>query len=132
MSTLKLKPEIKEIWCNALESGEYPQSKGSLYSSQGFCCLGVLGDLAVKAGVAKWKTVRENEPKRLVTNSGASPGYLVSEVIEWACVPKDWDECDGCFYLPDSHPAKPYRSLPEANDMGLSFTEIAKLIQKHF
>jgi hypothetical protein len=132
MSTLKLKPEIKELWCAALESEEYPQSKGSLYSAQGFCCLGVLGDLAVKAGVAKWKTVRENEPKRLITNSGASPGYLVSEVIKWACIPKEYDEYDGAFFLPDSDSPRPYRSLPEANDLGLSFTEIAKLIRKHF
>jgi hypothetical protein len=132
MDYLRLKPEIKELWCAALESGEYPQSKGSLCSVEGFCCLGVLGDLAVKAGVAKWKTVKENEPKRLVTDSGANRVYLVPEVIEWACIPKNWEEYDEYFYLPVSQVIKPYRNLPEANDMGLSFTEIAKLIRKHF
>ena len=131
MSTLKLKPEIKELWCAALESGEYQQSRGSLYSAQGFCCLGVLGNLAVKAGVAEWKTVRENIPKPLVTNSGASLGHILPEVLEWACILKEYDKYDGAFFLPDSHP-RPYLTLAEANDQGLSFTEIAKLIRKHF
>tara|TARA_B100000929_G_scaffold108179_1_gene85703 strand:- start:8691 stop:9359 length:669 start_codon:yes stop_codon:yes gene_type:complete len=32
-------------WLIALESGEYPQTTGSLQDSSGFCCLGVAADL---------------------------------------------------------------------------------------
>lgn len=46
-----MKPEIKEKWIAALESGDYPQTMGKLQDDIGFCCLGVLCDLAVKDGV---------------------------------------------------------------------------------
>ena len=39
-----MKKELVERWCDALESGEYKQGKGSLYNSDSgeYCCLGVL------------------------------------------------------------------------------------------
>jgi hypothetical protein len=33
---------IKEKWINALNSGEYKQTKRCLYDGDGYCCLGVL------------------------------------------------------------------------------------------
>jgi hypothetical protein len=33
--------ENVEAWCDALESGEYEQTKGALYKDGGYCCLGV-------------------------------------------------------------------------------------------
>lgn len=55
MSAL-MNPEIKELWIAALESGEYEQCKGRLtrIDSEGkktHCCLGVLSELGVKAGI---------------------------------------------------------------------------------
>jgi len=56
-----MKQEIKDLWVAALRSGEYPQTMGALqrtvesYRPVGFCCLGVLTDLAAKAGVCEWK-----------------------------------------------------------------------------
>ena len=48
-----MKPEIQAEWVAALRSGEYKQGTGVLRSEANeFCCLGVLCDLAVKAGVA--------------------------------------------------------------------------------
>jgi hypothetical protein len=51
-----MKPEIKAQWTMALRSGEYKQGRGHLGQAYGdgetrYCCLGVLCDLAVKAGV---------------------------------------------------------------------------------
>lgn len=45
--------EIAKIWCDALRSGEYKQGTGVLHDldHNTFCCLGVLCDLAVKAGI---------------------------------------------------------------------------------
>lgn len=55
-SNVKMNPEIKAKWVSALRSGEYKQGRGRLRSPQdGFCCLGVLCDLAVKENVAEWR-----------------------------------------------------------------------------
>ena len=42
-----MKPAIKKLWLDALRSGEYEQCKGKLHDGEGFCCLGVLYDVAV-------------------------------------------------------------------------------------
>lgn len=42
-------------WIEALESGEYEQTSGTLRSTKGkFCCLGVACDLAAKSGLGAW------------------------------------------------------------------------------
>ena len=52
-----MNPEIKKMWVEALRSGEYKQTTGALRQLDMdsalpcYCCLGVLCDLAVKAGV---------------------------------------------------------------------------------
>jgi len=48
--TEKMNPEVKELWLAALRSGEYKQGRQRLRTDDEFCCLGVLCDLAVKAG----------------------------------------------------------------------------------
>src|SRR5690349_4293104 len=55
--TSKMNPEVKQEWLNALRSGEYTQTTGRLHDSQtgGYCCLGVLCDLAERKGlVERW------------------------------------------------------------------------------
>lgn len=49
-----MKKEIADKWIAALESKEYSQGKGALKNKDGFCCLGVLCDLASKEGVGTW------------------------------------------------------------------------------
>lgn len=49
--------EVYELWLKALRSGEYQQTTGRLRKSgpdAGFCCLGVLCDLARKDGGDDW------------------------------------------------------------------------------
>ena len=58
MESQKMKPAIKAQWVAALRSGKYQQTKGRLAVVEdgkpvAFCCLGVLCDLAVKAGAVK-------------------------------------------------------------------------------
>lgn len=49
----KMDPEVKKEWLKALRSGEYPKTTGMLCSTDddgratGFCCLGVLADIAM-------------------------------------------------------------------------------------
>lgn len=42
MITEKLPIDIKEKWIQALQSGEYKQTTGTLCDKNGYCCLGVL------------------------------------------------------------------------------------------
>lgn len=54
MTEQKMNPEIKDLWCAALESGEYTKGHGALTvvtedGAQQDCCLGVLCKLAAKA-----------------------------------------------------------------------------------
>lgn len=51
-----MKKEIADRWIEALESGEYKQTTGALRNSKGFCCLGVLCDLAHKEGLIGVRT----------------------------------------------------------------------------
>ena len=47
--------EVVKRWVAALRSGEYKQTQGQLWSGDGFCCLGVLCDLAAKDGGPQWE-----------------------------------------------------------------------------
>ena len=40
----------RKLWFAALRSGTYNQTRGSLRTSTGFCCLGVGCDVAIKSG----------------------------------------------------------------------------------
>lgn len=54
-----MKQTVKRKWVSALRSGEYKQTKGKIRNGNQYgmtyCCLGVLSDLAVKAGVCTQK-----------------------------------------------------------------------------
>jgi hypothetical protein len=60
---MTMKPAIRKLWAGALLSGEYEQANNQLRETaflpdgstrHTYCCLGVLHDLAVKAGVESW------------------------------------------------------------------------------
>lgn len=81
--------EIIEKWVEALESGEYQQTTSYLARPTmtggpiGYCCLGVLCDLAVKDGViAEPETVREDDQKLLKFDGDTRD--LPLSVCEWA------------------------------------------------
>lgn len=111
----KLGP-IQKAWVRALRNGKYKQ--GDTYLSQKVrkitkhCCLGVLCQMAVKEDVIK-----------ISDESGVflyelSTSVLPNKVEKWAGVR---DECGG------------YQgsALTTENDKGVSFTEIATIIEEH-
>ncbi len=51
MKTDLMNQKVKELWVKALRSGEYQQGKEHLRKDGQYCCLGVLCDLAIKAGL---------------------------------------------------------------------------------
>jgi hypothetical protein len=80
---------VKNLWTEALRSGEYEQGIGrlSLNEPSGkvrYCCLGVLCQVAIKAGIpVNVQTVEDGwgTPTTFYDGSTAS---LPASVIEWA------------------------------------------------
>jgi hypothetical protein len=138
-----MKADIKALWLEALRSGEYAQTTGMLRRAQdepeddakaGFCCLGVLCDLAEKAGVTKFQPneVRVGMYGYETTISGGYANkddedtyYRDNEMLpeyvqEWAGLnasnPEVWHN-------------ESMTALAELNDdAGLNFSEIADAI----
>lgn len=143
-----MKPEIRDRWVEALESGDYPQTASFLCNEDGYCCLGVLSELAAEDGVIEklpdfgegcsYGHVRDGEDRAFSATS------LVSETVKWAGL-KDHDPK---FMIPADHPVlfnknmgnriliypdKYSLSAVELNDELLfTFKEIAALIREGY
>ena len=148
--------EVKQQWLDALRSGEYEQTRGRLRRGMpldpedlddgynaGYCCLGVLCDLAVKAGVTQLHEERpfeesdyENERNYVSYSYGVSEGrkdssVLPPEVVKWAGLGNAVDAVNPYVEeLPaDADEFTPRATLASENDGGKSFEEIAKIIE---
>lgn len=108
--------EVREAWVAALESGDYEQTTdgqlGYPYDPGGapsdYCCLGVLCDLAIKAGLIKDEGIDGR------FNWGAA--FPECQVADWAGLA----ETDGTYE---------HTSLASDNDNGSSFAAIADIIR---
>ena len=115
--------DIKKAWVAALRSGEYEQGKNYLHTSDDkFCCLGVLCDLAVKAGKVEM-TPPHSTPAPVAYRYNRSFAMPPSVVQEWAGLEDadpyvDWSGGEGNY------------TLSSLNDLGTSFSDIADLIEK--
>lgn len=123
-----MNPEIKKAWVEALRSGEYAQARGALCRTEGtvddqtvgYCCLGVLTDLAVKAGVVEWAPEpREPALQTVIDGTGSWYSLTPPEVVTWAGL----DRADPKVGPEDER-------LSTLNDDGASFKKIAKLIEE--
>ncbi len=115
--------DIKQAWVQALRSGKYTQAHERLHDGVGHCCLGVLCELAVDAGVI--------DPFRVIEdyrdNGEAVARYwyddattaLPTTVRRWAGVDNDDPEI------------APGKSAAMANDGGWTFGEIAEAIAEY-
>ena len=107
-----MKREIAEEWVRRLESGNYQQGKGRLRTQtfEGdyrYCCLGILTEIAVEAGVTTWKTLND-------------ACYVSGPVKEWA----------GCNHNPvfsDGNTAIHWN-----DSFGKSFVEIAAAVRETY
>jgi hypothetical protein len=83
-----MNPAIKAQWVEALRSGEYEQGKYRLRNGDKFCCLGVLCDIAHKAGVVEYtpasEQVAQDPGEETFDRYGDETGCLPLEVREWA------------------------------------------------
>lgn len=127
---MNMKPEIKALWIEALTSGEYRQGRRALHQKtadgiDSFCCLGVLCDLADKAGqISSKKEVRGcgcdmcgSDPR--ISYDGAT-GLLPASVMRWSGVTTGSGEFGG------------EGGLAWLNDSGKPFEVIAEIIAENF
>ena len=110
--------EIAEKWVEALRSGEYKQTTGKLANVERteHCCLGVLCEMAIKDGVEL--PVEQMSYSTLFDDARVD---LPLKVMEWTGMHTPY----GCLGSVE-------HSLVAANDTGLSFEGIAKLIECHW
>jgi hypothetical protein len=127
-----VKAEVKAEWVAALRSGEYKQGKGYLaqIADNGetvYCCLGVLSDLAVKAGVIECKSAGDQYIQEVgeVLAFDEYTGFLSPAVVEWAGT-----ESESPHLIADPVGGMDSdASLAGLNDAGVSFKTIADLIE---
>lgn len=118
----KMDPEKKAAWTQALRSGEFTQGYGALYDSTrgGYCCLGVLCELAAKAGVVE-KVNANGAVFYKGTGIDQENCHLPKAVQEWAGLDTP---------SPIAYHEGMDRPLAGINDAGrANFTIIADLIE---
>jgi hypothetical protein len=145
-----MKQDIKERWVAALRSGEYKQAtgylseivlddEGNVKEVVGFCCLGVLSEIAVADGIIE-KRPYSGGDSCMVYGPDTDTGMLPSVVREWAGLDSSDpmivythahdDDCDDdCRYTFDE--GEEYDDTLSAlnDDKKLNFNQIADLIE---
>lgn len=118
----KMNPEVKTLWIEALKSGEYRQGREYLRKGDTYCCLGVLCDLAVKAGATSdWREPFGEDRASVI---GGETAYLPSSVAQWANI-----SYEGFYRHEDGEES----SLTFQNDRNkLTFAQIAEIIEEKF
>lgn len=105
---------IKQAWVEALRSGKYKQGRHSLREGNCYCCLGVLTDLYAKKHNLKWEGRGPGRSQRCFLGCLAT---LPMAVVEWAGTASD-------------NPSVADKQLTTLNDEGVSFEDIADLIEE--
>jgi hypothetical protein len=125
-----MNPEIKAQWVAALRSGEYVQGRSSLHylvdenGNAKFCCLGVLCDLAVKAGGVVEEVDTPEEGREGVVYYDGDQSFPPPSVVVWAGIQDQYGRVPGS--LDDEG------SLYQLNDAGTSFADIADVIENRY
>lgn len=112
--------EIRDEWVRRLEGGDYTQGRTALRIGDEYCCLGVLCEMAVEAGVVRRVP---NGNFFGYTNGEARPEeYLLPlPVMLWAGL----DTVNPWSQLLEE-------GLTAMNDSGVPFSEIAQIIRDEF
>jgi hypothetical protein len=120
--------EHRRQWVAALRSGEFAQGRNALRDGDSYCCLGVACELAARANVirpGRRAVPRPGVPRSdMVYGYGSvgNTGYLPIEVMDWLGVLSNT--------APLTDPPEGIPHLAAANDQGMSFHEIADLIEQ--
>ena len=123
-----MKKEIKTKWLEALRSGEYKQARDVMRDKdKNMCCLGVLCDITKNETGGEWDAFG-----RFIHGDTSSP--------ESGVIPKSLEKVLGISQT--GRLKKRYKApnllrddsihLTVLNDSGLSFKQIANIIEKNF
>lgn len=113
---MKIRPEIKEKWLQALKSGDYVKGKNFLKSSENeYCCLGVLCDLHREEHENEWT---DNTHFDKYMGCGT---YLPDGVADWAFEIFETNRFDITSLQ---------HSLAEINDESEDFNKVIAEIEK--
>jgi len=126
---------IKKQWLKALRSGKYKQVKGDLrsFDGQGYCCLGVLCDV-----VKDYKSIKGYwDGTGFIIGRDGTRGLLPDEVAELASTKDgklsvDGDLPMGTMFIEQKGQGDNGDTLVQLNDGGLTFEEIANVIEEQF
>lgn len=129
--TDKMNPEVKALWIDALRSDEYEQGNGLLRSENNkFCCLGVLQDLAVKAGIIPEGTLVSGAYEYETTDNGKSATGTTPSVNVWAGLDSVSGLLPNAVQLEEGGSST---SLVALNDGArYTFSQIADVIEEQF
>jgi hypothetical protein len=132
---------IKKQWTDALRSGEYVQGRGQLgypvknidgTESGQFCCLGVLCEIAVKAGIVQRRAIcdvsflKDESYQYGSAHGDEDDTVLPFAVQEWAGLSSSDPNVADALALPGDDRTVALSFLNDAR--GLSFNEIADAI----
>jgi hypothetical protein len=123
-----MKQAIMKKWVKALRSGAYKQGKGQLFDEKGgYCCLGVLCDLAMMEGVTDFTPSNQTATNKY----GGSYDFLPGEVKKWAGMKTE----DGSLRNIEIETLSGYtaNSLTEINDEAkYDFDQLADVIEENW
>lgn len=126
-----MNPEVKKLWVDALESGEYAQTRSFLRGNDGFCCLGVLCDIYAKTtGIGKWIETPLSKSKHLsfLGDGFKAETSLPPDVSDWA----DFTGLKSYEYDGITTDLATFNDGSNAREVpSLTFSEIAKIIRKY-
>jgi hypothetical protein len=117
-----MNPDIAKEWAAELRSGKYKQVRGKLSADDGYCCLGVLCEMAVEAGIIS-KPISVDFLNREVMEYDYCTNYLPKSVQDWAGMASNHGEIK-------VNPTQ-IISLANMNDQSEPFEAIAKTIEEH-
>jgi hypothetical protein len=126
-----MRQDIKWRWIEKLRSGEYPQTKNHLQDEKGFCCLGVLCEIAVEDGVIQsWTKDSGTTVYGNKYDSDTSTTTLPDSVMEWAGLV----DHNPTVFAPEDTPKdlSGRTTLADLNDSGSNFDTISKYIEEQF
>ena len=115
MYTQEEQRQNRQTLIKTLRSGNYKQIKDSLRREDCFCCLGVACDLS---GLGEWEVIY-----------GVRFSYIINEKEAISSLPSEVMDYYG-FANPYGRYGIYKQSLGKLNDNGVSFTEIANVIEK--
>ena len=150
----RMAPEVKKLWLDALRSGEYIQGRGRLTAivergagedKEANCCLGVLCELAVRAGRA---TRQERNGTCVIVYwsvgkvTDVNGSFLPDQVVAWAGLTHNYGTAEP-YALVERLPERvrqqikeyydvsghEFVSLSSLNDAGAPFSLIADIIE---